>query len=61
MMFGDYFVFYYLRIPLVAMSQERADVILGLYLRPIDVGIAAQNTHLVLATTPHVCFTHHFV
>ena len=61
MMFGDYFVFYYLRIPLVPMSQKRPDVILALYLRPIYVRIAAENSHLMLASTPHVCFTNHFV
>src|SRR5450631_4639445 len=59
--FGEYFVLYYLRIPLVAMSQERTDVVLGLYLVPIDVGISTKNPHLMPAMAAHVGFAHRFV
>jgi len=41
--FGQYLVLYDLRIPLVAMSQERTDLVLGFYLVPIDVGVSTKN------------------
>src|SRR5438477_13121328 len=58
MVFGEHFVFYHPRVPLVAMPQKRTDVFLGFYLVPIDVGVSTKNSHLMLAMAAHVRFAH---
>src|SRR5262249_7484390 len=58
---GKYFIFHNLRVPLIAMFQEWTDVVFGLHLVPIDVGVSAKNTHLMPATTVHVRLSHGLV
>jgi hypothetical protein len=61
MVLGQYLLFYHLCIPVIAVTRVRDDILLVLNFVPVDVGVSAKDSHLVLSRPLHVCFANRLV
>src|SRR6266481_2807137 len=61
MVLGKHLILYDLGVPLVSIAQVRGDILSVFDLLPVNIGVSANHTNLVLASSFQVCLANSLI